>query len=89
MKNQVMSTNMWVEQEWTDYKLRWDPEEYGGVSTLYVPSEQIWLPDLVLYNKYVFDRFTLISHLISHLISRLISHLINGHFSLVRMETMK
>lgn len=51
LKNQIMASNMWVEQEWTDYKLRWDPEEYGGVSTLYVPSEQIWLPDIVLYNK--------------------------------------
>lgn len=39
-----MSTNMWVIQEWTDYKLKWDPEEYGGVSELYVPAEQIWLP---------------------------------------------
>jgi len=37
---------------WTDYKLRWDPEEYGGVAQLYVPSEHIWLPDIVLYNKY-------------------------------------
>ena len=34
---------MWVEQEWTDYKFKWDPEEYGGVSKLHVPSEQIWL----------------------------------------------
>lgn len=39
-----MSTNMWVIQEWTDYKLKWDPDEYGGVSELYVPAEQIWLP---------------------------------------------
>lgn len=38
-------------QEWYDYKLKWDPEEYGGVSQLYVPAEQIWLPDIVLYNK--------------------------------------
>ncbi|XP_022237004.1 acetylcholine receptor subunit alpha-like 1, partial [Limulus polyphemus] len=37
--------------EWTDYKLRWDPEEYGGVSKLHVPAEQIWLPDIVLYNN--------------------------------------
>ncbi len=44
LKNQIMSTNMWVIQEWTDYKLKWDPEEYGGVSELYVPAEQIWLP---------------------------------------------
>ena len=38
-------------QEWNDYKLKWNPNDYGGVKTLYVPSERIWLPDIVLYNK--------------------------------------
>ncbi|RLU19686.1 hypothetical protein DMN91_008243 [Ooceraea biroi] len=52
LKNQVMTTNVWVEQKWFDYKLQWDPQEYGGVEMLYVPSENIWLPDIVLYNKY-------------------------------------
>ncbi|EFX87443.1 hypothetical protein DAPPUDRAFT_43617, partial [Daphnia pulex] len=51
LKNQIMTTNMWVEQEWFDYKLKWDPEDYGGVKTLHVPSENIWLPDIVLYNN--------------------------------------
>ncbi|XP_034241492.1 acetylcholine receptor subunit beta-like 2 isoform X2 [Thrips palmi] len=51
MKNQVMTTNLWVEQKWVDYKLRWSPEHYGGVEELYVPSEHIWLPDIVLYNN--------------------------------------
>lgn len=40
-------------QEWNDYKLKWNPDDYGGVDTLHVPSEHIWLPDLVLYNKWV------------------------------------
>lgn len=39
-------------QEWYDHNLRWYPNEYGGVDRLYVPSELIWLPDIVLYNKY-------------------------------------
>ncbi|XP_034936626.1 acetylcholine receptor subunit beta-like 2 [Chelonus insularis] len=51
LKNQVMTTNVWVEQKWYDYKLQWDPEEYGGVEMLYVPSENLWLPDIVLYNN--------------------------------------
>lgn len=29
----------------------WNPEEYGGVSQLYVPAEDLWKPDIVLYNK--------------------------------------
>ncbi|XP_065170474.1 acetylcholine receptor subunit beta-like 2 isoform X2 [Atheta coriaria] len=51
LKNQIMTTNLWVVQKWNDYKLRWDPEEYGGVEMLYVPSEHIWLPDIVLFNN--------------------------------------
>ncbi|KAH9413635.1 Neurotransmitter-gated ion-channel transmembrane region [Dermatophagoides pteronyssinus] len=51
LKNQMMTTNVWVTQEWYDHKLKWDPEEYGGVRQLYVPSEQLWLPDIVLYNN--------------------------------------
>ena len=38
-------------QEWTDPSLRWDPAEYSGVLELYVPAEDIWHPDIVLYNK--------------------------------------
>lgn len=52
LKNQVMTTNLWVPQKWYDYKLRWDPEEYGGVEMLYIPSEHIWLPDIVLFNNW-------------------------------------
>lgn len=29
LKNQIMTTNVWVEQEWIDYKLKWEPEDYG------------------------------------------------------------
>ncbi|GJQ74882.1 nAChRa8 [Trypoxylus dichotomus] len=51
LKNQVMTTNLWVVQKWIDYKLKWDPDDYGGVKMLYVPSEHIWLPDIVLFNN--------------------------------------
>ncbi len=62
-----MTTNVWLQHVslltlillrhfnlfsmWTDYKLKWSPIDYGGVDVLYVPSELIWLPDIVLYNK--------------------------------------
>ncbi|XP_043257915.1 acetylcholine receptor subunit alpha-like isoform X4 [Colletes gigas] len=51
LKNQIMTTNLWVEQSWHDYKLRWEPKEYGGVHMLHVPSDHIWRPDIVLYNN--------------------------------------
>lgn len=51
LKNQIMTTNLWVEQTWYDYKLKWEPKDYGGVEMLHVPSDHIWRPDIVLYNK--------------------------------------
>ena len=42
---------MFVCQEWVDVKLRWNPDDYGGVTTIRVPSESLWLPDIVLYEK--------------------------------------
>uniref|UniRef100_A0A915N420 Neurotransmitter-gated ion-channel ligand-binding domain-containing protein n=1 Tax=Meloidogyne javanica TaxID=6303 RepID=A0A915N420_MELJA len=46
-----MTTNVWLQHIWTDSKLCWNPKDYGGVEVLYVPSELIWLPDIVLYNN--------------------------------------
>jgi nicotinic acetylcholine receptor len=51
LRNQIMTTNLWVEQFWYDYKMRWEPAEYGGVDMLHVPSDHIWRPDIVLYNN--------------------------------------
>jgi nicotinic acetylcholine receptor len=42
-KNQIMTTNVWVRQEWIDHKLRWNPDHYGGIDHLYVPSLKIWV----------------------------------------------
>ncbi|XP_053434524.1 neuronal acetylcholine receptor subunit beta-3 [Nycticebus coucang] len=50
-KNQLMTTNVWLKQEWTDYKLRWNPDDYGGISSIKVPSESLWLPDIVLFEN--------------------------------------
>uniref|UniRef100_A0A4W5L0C3 Cholinergic receptor, nicotinic, alpha 4b n=1 Tax=Hucho hucho TaxID=62062 RepID=A0A4W5L0C3_9TELE len=50
-KSQMMTTNVWVKQEWNDYKLRWNPEDYENVTSIRIPSEIIWRPDIVLYNN--------------------------------------
>ncbi|CAG5929107.1 unnamed protein product [Menidia menidia] len=46
-----MTTNVWLSQEWNDYRLRWDPDKYEGIKKLRIPSKLIWLPDIVLYNN--------------------------------------
>nr|XP_040028981.1 neuronal acetylcholine receptor subunit alpha-2-like [Gasterosteus aculeatus aculeatus] len=50
-KNQMMTTNVWLKQEWTDYKLQWSPSDFDNVTSIRVPSELLWVPDIVLYNN--------------------------------------
>ncbi|KAM3927506.1 neuronal acetylcholine receptor subunit beta-4 isoform 2-T2 [Leptodactylus fuscus] len=40
-----------ISVEWIDYRLTWNPAEYDGIRKLRIPSKQIWLPDIVLYNN--------------------------------------
>jgi nicotinic acetylcholine receptor len=46
-----MTTSVWLVQKWFDCNLKWNPKDYGGLEVLYVPSDHIWLPDIVLFNK--------------------------------------
>ena len=41
-------------QYWTDEFLVWDPEDYGGVDKVFLSVENIWRPDVVLYNRYAY-----------------------------------
>nr|CAD7460860.1 unnamed protein product [Timema tahoe] len=49
--NGLLQLSVCLSQSWYDYKLQWDPKEYGGVEMLHVPSDHIWRPDIVLYNN--------------------------------------
>lgn len=45
-------------QQWCDYRLRWDQAPRSALYSditheLRVPSKRIWLPDIILENKYV------------------------------------
>jgi cation transporter family protein len=51
LKQQILSTNVWVEQTWHDHRLQWDPASYGGIDMVHVPAENIWIPDIVLFNN--------------------------------------
>ncbi|KAK3106581.1 hypothetical protein FSP39_023022 [Pinctada imbricata] len=50
-KNQVLTTNVWMEVEWYDEKLRWNSDDYGGTGSIRIPSHNLWVPDVVLYNS--------------------------------------
>ncbi|XP_061587085.1 acetylcholine receptor subunit gamma [Cololabis saira] len=55
-KEEALTTSVWIEMQWCDYRLRWDQPPrshlYGSItSELRVPSRSIWLPDVVLENN--------------------------------------
>nr|XP_034377575.1 acetylcholine receptor subunit gamma isoform X2 [Arvicanthis niloticus] len=50
-REEALTTNVWIEMQWCDYRLRWDPKDYEGLWILRVPSTMVWRPDIVLENK--------------------------------------
>ncbi|XP_070538231.1 neuronal acetylcholine receptor subunit beta-3-like [Ptychodera flava] len=48
-KEQVISVNVWVYQMWYDYRLTWNPHDYGNISYILVAAQSIWYPDTSLY----------------------------------------
>ncbi|NXU51190.1 ACHG protein, partial [Turnix velox] len=50
-REETLTTNVWIEMQWSDYRLRWDPEQYDNIQLLRVPSTMVWLPDIVLENN--------------------------------------
>merc|ERR1719495_784034 len=50
-KNQVLTTNIWLDQEWNDQLLTWSPADFDGIEKMLVPCDKLWLPDIVLYNS--------------------------------------
>ncbi|XP_072320784.1 neuronal acetylcholine receptor subunit alpha-7-like [Eucyclogobius newberryi] len=50
-KNQVLTTNIWLHMTWNDYSLQWDPDQFSGIRNVRFPNQQIWKPDILLYNS--------------------------------------
>jgi len=48
--NQKLNTLVWKKMSWIDPNLRWNPVDYEGVTTVSLPSSQIWTPDIILFN---------------------------------------
>jgi len=46
----AVETESWLKYVWYDSRLRWDPSDFGGETLFRFPSEEVWKPDLSLYN---------------------------------------
>ncbi|EFP07617.1 CRE-EAT-2 protein [Caenorhabditis remanei] len=50
-KNQVITLVVWTQYTWSDYKMKWSPDEYGNITTLQIPYGTLWKPDILLFNS--------------------------------------
>uniref|UniRef100_A0A8C4X408 Neuronal acetylcholine receptor subunit alpha-7 n=1 Tax=Erpetoichthys calabaricus TaxID=27687 RepID=A0A8C4X408_ERPCA len=50
-KNQVLTSNIWLQMYWYDHYLRWNQSDYPGVKNLRFTTDQVWTPDILLYNS--------------------------------------
>ncbi|XP_051851877.1 acetylcholine receptor subunit epsilon isoform X2 [Antechinus flavipes] len=46
----VTLTNL-ISLDWIDYRLNYSSKDFGGITTLRVPANLVWLPDIVLENN--------------------------------------
>ncbi|KAL3311578.1 hypothetical protein Ciccas_009840, partial [Cichlidogyrus casuarinus] len=48
--DQVLTTSIRSRYRWTDHHLKWNPTEYAGLTSVHLPANNIWNPDIYLYN---------------------------------------
>ncbi|XP_014226825.1 neuronal acetylcholine receptor subunit beta-3-like [Trichogramma pretiosum] len=49
-KNQFI-LHSWMLISWKDEHLGWDPDDYDGVDSLRIESDDLWLPDISVFNS--------------------------------------
>ncbi|KAK3515497.1 hypothetical protein QTP70_023623, partial [Hemibagrus guttatus] len=49
--SETLLSNVWMEHGWTDPRLAWNMSEFDDISTLRLPSNLVWLPEIVLENN--------------------------------------
>ncbi|KAI8513471.1 acetylcholine-gated cation-selective channel [Branchiostoma belcheri] len=52
-KNQIMTSVVWLRQYWYDEALVWNSTDFWDISYVNIPSNEVWLPDTVLYNSVI------------------------------------
>ena len=50
-KDQILITSVWLRLKWKNSFLTWNSSEFGGIKSINVDPEMVWLPDIELYNS--------------------------------------
>ncbi|CAG2177856.1 unnamed protein product [Oppiella nova] len=56
LRSQTLTTNGWLFYQWHDESLVWDTTGLKHIKNLRVPSDQIYLPDLMAYNAMEYNK---------------------------------
>uniref|UniRef100_H3BAY9 5-hydroxytryptamine receptor 3A n=1 Tax=Latimeria chalumnae TaxID=7897 RepID=H3BAY9_LATCH len=48
-KTHVITTYFWLREIWRNEFITWDPAEFGGLYQVSLPVDNIWVPDLYVY----------------------------------------
>ncbi|XP_078575464.1 neuronal acetylcholine receptor subunit alpha-10-like [Branchiostoma floridae x Branchiostoma japonicum] len=48
---QVLNSKIWMKMMWKDVSLQWDPDEYDGMTNMTIRADEIWRPDIVLFEN--------------------------------------
>ncbi|KAI6239375.1 hypothetical protein M3Y99_00590000 [Aphelenchoides fujianensis] len=48
---QTLTARVYVDQEWTDPSLSWNPADFDGLERTWLPLDAIWLPDVIVVNR--------------------------------------
>ena len=51
MRNEVVTLSVWPTQEWYDEYMVWSPLDFGGIARTGISPDNIWKPEIVLYNN--------------------------------------
>ncbi|CAD7086208.1 unnamed protein product [Hermetia illucens] len=46
-----LTINSWLSLRWTDEHLKWNAKDFDNIGTTNIHSDDIWMPDLALYNS--------------------------------------
>ncbi|KAK6168346.1 hypothetical protein SNE40_020900 [Patella caerulea] len=51
LRKQSLTVTGWLYAEWMDDFLKWEPGDYNNISSIVIPANRVWIPDISLGNS--------------------------------------
>lgn len=49
----MFSATSWMTLKWNDSRLSWNPSDYDNIKTIYMNIDNLWSPEIYLYNSHL------------------------------------